>query len=96
MNIAPIRTRKPATIIATAEPVDTDEEEEWFDDDEVGVMSDVGVDVETIPESVGNRSETVGVDEPSNKLDSTVAAEVAVSPPEIPAALGTAVLVTSP
>jgi hypothetical protein len=95
-NIAPIRTRKPATIIATTDPVDTDAEEEWFEDDEEGVVSDVGVDVEVIPGSVMSRLEVVGVDDPSNKLDTTEAAEVAVSPPETPAAFGTVVSVTSP
>jgi hypothetical protein len=47
INIAPIRTRKTAIIIATTEPVDTDGEE-WVEDDE-DVVSGVEPDVELTP-----------------------------------------------
>jgi hypothetical protein len=45
--MAPIRTRKTATIIAITDPVDSDGEE-WFEDDVVDVVSGAGLDVEVI------------------------------------------------
>jgi len=84
-----MRTRKTATIIPITEPVDNDGEE-WF---VVDVVSDVGLDVELVPGSVMSRLEAVGVDEPEapiNKLVPT-STELAVLPPETPAAVGTAV-----
>jgi hypothetical protein len=69
-NIAPIKTRKTATVIAITEPVGT-EGEVLFEDDEEDVFG-VGLDVEVTPGSVVSRSDTEFVDEPeapSNKLD---------------------------
>jgi hypothetical protein len=77
-NIAPIRTRKPETVIPITEPVDT-EGEELFKDDEVDVFG-VGLDVEVTPGSVvSSGTEFVSEPEaPRNKLDPGLTSEEAV------------------
>jgi len=94
-NIAPIRTRKTATVIASTEPVGT-EGEVLVEDDEEDVFG-VGLDVEVTPRSVVSRSETEFVNEPeapSNKLDPGLTPDETVSPPETPLAVGVTVSVT--
>jgi hypothetical protein len=94
-NIAPIRTTKTETVIAITDPVDT-EGEELFEDDEEDAFG-VALDVEVTPGSVVGRSETefAGKPEvPSNKLDPGLTPEEAVAPPETPLAVGVTVLVT--
>ncbi len=85
--IAPTRTRKTATVIATAEPVDKDGEE-LFEDDEEDVFG-VGLDVEVTPGLVVSEPEA-----PSNKLDPGLTLAVIVSPPATPLAVGVTVSVT--
>jgi hypothetical protein len=94
-NIAPTRTRKAETVIAITEPVDTDAEE-LFDDEEEDALG-VGLGVEATPGSVASGSENECVDEPeapSNKLDPGLTPVEAVSPPETPLAVGATVAVT--
>ncbi len=90
-NITPTRTRKAATVIAITEPVDTDGDEPFEDDEED--VAGVGLDVEVVPESVVNTPKPEFVGEPvapSNKLDPGLTPE-AVSPPETPVAVGATV-----
>ena len=91
-NIAPIRTTKTETVIAITEPVES-EGEEMFEDDEEDVF---GVELDVAPDLVVSRSETEFIGEPeapSNKLDPGLTSE-AVSPPETPLAVGVTVAVT--
>jgi len=90
-NIAPIRTRKTETVIAITEPVDTEVEGLFGDDEE-----DVGLGVVTTG-SVVSSLRTVFVDmpeAPSNKLDPGLTPEETVAPPETPVTAGVTVLVT--
>lgn len=95
-NIAPIRTRKAEVVIAITEPVDTEGEEVFNDDEEDAVG--VGLDVEVTPGTLVVSSSVTGFvaepEAPSNKLDPGLTPDETVSPPETPVAVGVTVAVT--